>query len=89
MLIKFKVLFSNANIKMTKRKDTRKGLDNKGYLLSVFVALLWSGNPTSVKISLNYTTPFIVGVLRFTLGGIIALFWAVYKKDPLKIKKNI
>jgi drug/metabolite transporter (DMT)-like permease len=88
MLIKFEILFSNANIKMTKRKDTRKGLDNKGYLLSVFVALLWSGNPTSVKISLNYTTPFIVGFLRFTLGGIIALFWAIYKKDPLKIKKE-
>ncbi|MEC7837956.1 MAG: DMT family transporter [Chloroflexota bacterium] len=73
---------------MTKPKDIRKDLDNKGYFLSIFVALLWSGNPTSVKISLNYTTPFMVGFLRFTLGGIIALMWAIYKKDQLKIKKE-
>lgn len=73
---------------MTKPKDIRKDLDNKGYFLSIFVALLWSGNPTSVKISLNYTTPFMVGFLRFTLGGIIALMWAIYKKDSLKIKKE-
>ena len=47
-----------------------------------------SGNPTSVKISLNYTTPFLVGFLRFTLGGIIALIWAIYRKDTLKIKRE-
>ena len=30
----------------------------------------------------------MVGFLRFTLGGIIALIWAIYKKDSLKIKRN-
>lgn len=71
-----------------KKSDLRTKLDNKGYLLSIFVAFLWSGNPTSVKISLNYTTPFLVGFLRFTLGGIIALIWAIYRKDTLKIKRE-
>lgn len=71
-----------------KKSDLRKKLDNKGYLLSIFVAFLWSGNPTSVKISLSYTTPFLVGFLRFTLGGIIALIWAIYRKDTLKIKRE-
>ncbi len=73
---------------MADNKDIRKKLDNKGYFLSILVALLWSGNPTSVKISLKYTTPFLVGFLRFTLGGIIALIWAIYKKDSLKIKRD-
>ncbi len=73
---------------MKENKDVRKKLDNKGYFLSILVAFLWSGNPTSVKISLKYTTPFMVGFLRFTLGGIIALIWAIYKKDSLKIKRN-
>lgn len=73
---------------MADNKDIRKKLDNKGYFLSILVAFLWSGNPTSVKISLKYTTPFLVGFLRFTLGGIIALIWAIYKKDTLKIKKD-
>ncbi|MBL06990.1 MAG: hypothetical protein CL773_06240 [Chloroflexi bacterium] len=68
--------------------DKRKNLDNKGYFLSFFVAFLWSGNPTSVKISLSYTTPFMVGFLRFTLGGIIALIWAIYKKQSLSVKKE-
>tara|TARA_Y100000768_G_scaffold374793_1_gene344879 strand:- start:28920 stop:29816 length:897 start_codon:yes stop_codon:yes gene_type:complete len=73
---------------MKENKDVRKKLDNKGYFLSILVAFLWSANPTSVKISLKYTTPFMVGFLRFTLGGIIALIWAIYKKDSLKIKRN-
>lgn len=68
--------------------DKRKNLDNKGYFLSFFVAFLWSGNPTSVKISLNYTTPFMVGFLRFSLGGIVALIWAIYKKQSLAVKKE-
>ena len=73
---------------MPRIEDKRKNLDSKGYFLSFFVALLWSANPTSVKISLKYTTPFLVGFLRFTLGGFVALTWAIYKKEKLSIKKQ-
>ncbi|MEC7837993.1 MAG: DMT family transporter [Chloroflexota bacterium] len=71
---------------MNKLKEKRVSPDKKGIALAFFLSILWSGNPISIKIGLADAPPLRLGWMRFLLGGIVAIIWALYNKEKFEIK---
>ena len=66
---------------MNTHKEKRVKPDKKGVILAFFLSVLWSGNPISIKIGLNDAPPLRLGWMRFILGGLVAIAWAIYNKE--------
>ena len=73
---------------MKQSKEKRVSPDKKGVILAFFLSILWSGNPISIKIGLEDAPPLRLGWMRFILGGIVAILWAIYNKEKFQIKKR-
>jgi len=71
---------------LNKLKEKRVSPDKKGIALAFFLSILWSGNPISIKIGLADAPPLRLGWMRFLLGGIVAIIWALYNKEKFEIK---
>jgi|TARA_Y100001970_G_scaffold53590_2_gene67873 drug/metabolite transporter (DMT)-like permease len=69
-------------------KEKRVSPDKKGVILAFFLSILWSGNPISIKIGLEDAPPLRLGWMRFLLGGIVAILWAIYNKEKFQIHKR-
>ena len=70
---------------MKQSKENRVSPDKKGVILAFFLSILWSGNPISIKIGLEDAPPLRLGWMRFLLGGIVAILWAIYNKEKFQI----
>ena len=73
---------------MKQSKEKRVSPDKKGVILAFFLSILWSGNPISIKIGLEDAPPLRLGWMRFLLGGIVAILWAIYNKEKFQIQKR-
>ena len=73
---------------MSISSDRRKYLDKKGTSLAFLFSLLWSGNPISIKIGLEDAPALRLGWMRFLLGGLVAIIWAIYTKQTIKLNKT-
>ena len=73
---------------MNTHKEKRVKPDKKGVILAFFLSVLWSGNPISIKIGLNDAPPLRLGWMRFILGGLVAIAWAIYNKEKFEISKK-
>ena len=71
---------------MSELKEKRVSPDKKGVALAFFLSILWSGNPISIKVGLDDAPPLRLGWMRFLLGGIVAIIWAIYNKEKLQIQ---
>ncbi len=69
-------------------KEKRVNPDKKGVALAFFLSILWSGNPIAIKIGLDDAPPLRLGWMRFVLGGIVAIIWAVYNKEKLQVRSK-
>tara|TARA_Y100000768_G_scaffold82789_2_gene59018 strand:- start:5465 stop:6367 length:903 start_codon:yes stop_codon:yes gene_type:complete len=69
-------------------KEKRISPDKKGVALAFFLSVLWSGNPISIKIGLEDAPPLRLGWMRFLLGGIVAILWAIYNKEKFTLSKK-
>ncbi|NCG34399.1 MAG: EamA family transporter [Dehalococcoidales bacterium] len=73
---------------MTKKTEKRITPDKKGVLLAFMLSILWSGNPISIKIGLEDAPPLRLGWMRFILGGLVAIAWAIYNKEKIFLRKS-
>ena len=55
-------------------------LDLKGILLSLLLAALWGGNPVAIKVGLADAPPLRLAAMRFLLGGVVILAFAVWTR---------
>jgi len=53
--------------------------------LTIFVCILFGGNPVAIKFCLTGMGSFTAAGIRFTIAAIVMFLWAKYKKIPLKI----
>ena len=65
--------------------EARRPLDLKAGLFVFFVSTLWSGNWIAIKAGLDYAPALRLGWMRFAVGGIFVLCWAVYTRADLRI----
>ena len=66
----------------------RKPLSLKSGSFALFLSTLWSANPVATKAGLLDCGPLTYGFLRFILGGIVNLIWAISTKKSFKIKRK-
>ena len=57
-----------------------RSLDARGALISLFLAALWGGNPIAVKVALADAPPLRLAGLRFLLGGLTILAYALWTR---------
>ena len=57
-----------------------RSLDARGALISLFLAALWGGNPIAVKVALADAPPLRLAWMRFFIGGLVILGWALWTK---------
>ena len=55
-------------------------LDARGTLISLVLAALWAGNPIAVKVALTDAPPLRLAWMRFVLGGLTILAYALWTK---------
>lgn len=66
----------------------RRPLDLRAGLFILFVSTLWSGNSIAIKSGLDYAPALRLGWMRFLVGSIVILIWAIYTKADLRIRRS-
>jgi drug/metabolite transporter (DMT)-like permease len=57
-------------------------LDATGALLALLLAALWGGNPVAVKLGLDFAPPLRLAWMRFVIGGLTVVAWALASRRP-------
>jgi|TARA_B100000959_G_C14967827_1_gene618511 drug/metabolite transporter (DMT)-like permease len=66
----------------------RRPLDLKAGVFVFFVSTLWSGNSIAIKAGLDYAPALRLGWMRFVVGSIVILIWALYTGADLRIRRS-
>jgi len=62
-----------------------RNVDLRAATLVTLLASLWGANPIAIKIGLIDAPPIRQAWMRFVLGGLTVLFWALVTRTPLRI----
>ena len=68
--------------------DRRKPLTLKAGGLAFLLASLWGGLPIAVKAGLDDSPPLRLGFMRFVLGMVVVLIWAVVTRQSFKVSPS-
>jgi len=77
-----------ANMAETWMAAEPKNVDLRAATLVTMLAFLWAGNPIAIKIGLTDAPPIRQAWMRFVLGGLTVLFWALVTRTPLGIRRH-
>ena len=66
----------------------RRPLTLRAGLAALLFTMLWGGNPVAIKAGLDDSPPLRLGWLRFVIGGIVVLAWAVWTRRPLDVARH-
>ncbi|NQW20680.1 MAG: DMT family transporter [Chloroflexi bacterium] len=69
-------------------KIERRPLSIKAGSFALLLATLWAGNPVANKAGLDDAGPLRLGYLRFILGAIVVMIYAIATKQSFKIKRR-
>ncbi len=70
------------------RQTSHRPLTPAGALFSLVLSILWSGNPIAIKSGLDDAPALRLGWMRFIVGGIVVLLWAIYLRADLRIRRG-
>ena len=68
--------------------DRRKPLNLSAGSLAFLLASLWAGLPIAVKAGLEDSPPLRLGFMRFILGMIVVIAWAIVARQSFKIDRS-
>jgi drug/metabolite transporter (DMT)-like permease len=66
----------------------RRPLSLKAGAFSLLLSTMWAGNPVANKAGLEDAGPLRLGYLRFILGAIVVLIYAIATKQSFKVHRN-
>ena len=69
-------------------RDPRRPLTLRAGLFALLLSALWGGNPVAIKAGLEDAPPLRLGWLRFVIGGIVVLVWALWTRRPLNVARH-
>ena len=55
-------------------------------IFALLLAILWSGLPIATKVGLDYAPPLRLSAMRFVVGGVVVLCWALLTKTDLRLR---
>ena len=65
-----------------------KQVDLTAACLVTLLACLWAGNPIAIKLALPDAPPIRQAWMRFVVGGLTVLAWALASRSPLRIRRH-
>ncbi len=68
--------------------DQRRPLAGGGLALALTLAALWGGNPVAAKAGLDDAPPLRMGWMRFVLGAVVVLVWAIATKQSFRVHRS-
>tara|TARA_Y100000588_G_C14151530_1_gene880761 strand:- start:189 stop:1115 length:927 start_codon:yes stop_codon:yes gene_type:complete len=68
--------------------DRRRPLTGNATAFALLLAALWGGNPVAAKAGLDDAPPLRMGWLRFLLGGIVVLVWALATRQSFQLLRS-
>ena len=68
--------------------NLRRPLDLKAGAFLLFLATIWSGNAIAIKFGLQYAPAIRQSWMRFVLGSLVILGWAIYTRAELRIRRD-
>ncbi len=72
----------------TAEPNVRQPLSLKAGGLALLLSIMWAGKPVGTKAGLDDAGPLRLGWMRFVLGAIVVLIYAVVTRQSFKIKKH-
>ena len=76
-----------ASIEQVPSIDGRRPLSLKAGALALTLSTMWAGNPVANKAGLEDAGPLRLGYLRFILGAIVVLIYAILTKQSFRVNK--
>lgn len=68
--------------------DRRKPLTLGAGAFAFFLSALWGGQPVSLKAGLADAPPLRIGWMRFALGAVVVLIWAIAAKQSFRLARQ-
>ena len=68
--------------------DRRKPLNLSAGSLAFLLASLWAGLPIAVKAGLEDSPPLRLGFMRFVLGMIVVIVWAIIARQSFRVERS-
>ena len=78
----------SADSSRTAAPITRQPLTARAGALALLLSTLWAGNPVANKAGLDDAGPMRLGWLRFALGGVVVLIYAVATRQSFRILRH-
>jgi drug/metabolite transporter (DMT)-like permease len=67
-------------------RPRRKPLTLRAAGLALLLSTMWAGNPVANKAGLDDAGPLRLGWLRFALGGIVVMTWAIATRQDMRVR---
>lgn len=78
----------SADSSRTAAPITRQPLTARAGALALLLSTLWAGNPVANKAGLDDAGPMRLGWLRFAIGGVVVLIYAVATRQSFKVLRH-
>jgi drug/metabolite transporter (DMT)-like permease len=78
----------SADSSRTAAPITRQPLTARAGALALLLSTLWAGNPVANKAGLDDAGPMRLGWLRFAIGGIVVLIYAVATRQSFRVLRH-
>ena len=78
----------SADSSRTAAPITRQPLSARAGALAVLLSTLWAGNPVANKAGLDDAGPMRLGWLRFAIGGVVVLIYAVATRQSFRVLRH-
>src|SRR6185295_16221167 len=63
-------------------------LDARAIAMVLLLSALWGGNTVAVKIGVADSPPLMLAALRFAIGGVCVLAWALWTRAPFRLERG-
>ncbi len=74
--------------KVSADSSQRRPLTLRAGLFALLLSALWGGNPVAIKAGLEDAPPLRLGWLRFVIGGVVVLAWALATRRSLRLTRH-
>ena len=78
----------SADSSRTAAPITRQPLTARAGALALLLSTLWAGNPVANKAGLDDAGPLRLGWLRFAIGGVVVLIYAVATRQSFRVLRH-
>ena len=78
----------SADNSRTAAPITRQPLTARAGALALLLSTLWAGNPVANKAGLDDAGPMRLGWLRFAIGGVVVLIYAVATRQSFRVLRH-